>query len=418
MVNKRRVRCLLALGCIVTVCVSVGVTVIALKSSQTPGPPKNDIVQSPLLMPIQSPSSTPSTTPSTTPSSITSSITSSTPSLIDAHIEVFAASISGFTIVLTEGSPQHRAVGWLSTWDKFDTQGIEQFFLQRYFMTVFYFAMNGEQWLEQEKWLSPSLHICDWSFGFICNTDQTSQQIVTGIDLPRNGISGNIPNEISLMEGLTTLRLAKNAVNGTIPTTLSQLKTLTLIDLSTNELTGTIPSGIGNLKDLLILDLYQNLLTGSIPPSTYNLSLLKKLDLANNKFTGFLSQNLTYLDSLSTLNLRYNQFKGQVPEFTGLNKLELIYLDDNDFTGTLSNLGRDLVGLTELTISHNHISGGFFEIESINASEFFENNHKTQRVEFSFNQMTGTIPELIARISTIRYMIYQTTNLLAFSQLN
>ena len=244
MVNECRVHCLLALGCIVTVCVSVGVTVIALKSSQTLGPPKNDIVQSPLSIPIQSPSST--------------------ASLINNHIEMFAAAISGFTSVLTEGSPQRRAVGWLSTLDTFDTQGVEQIFFQWYIMTVFYFTMNGEQWLEQEEWLSPALHICDWSLGFICITDQTSQQIVTGIDLPRNGISGNIPNEISLMKGLTTLHLAKNAINGTIPTTLSQLKTLTLIDLSTNELTGSIPSGIGNLKDLLILDLYHNLLTGSI----------------------------------------------------------------------------------------------------------------------------------------------------------
>ena len=141
---------------------------------------------------------------------------------------------------------------------------------------------------------------------------------------------------------------------------------------------------------------------------------MKKLDLANNKFTGFISQNLTYLDSLSTLNLQYNQFRGQVPEFTGLIKLEYIYLDYYDFTGTLPNLGRDLVGQVEFTISHNCISGGFPGMESINASEFFEKNHKTQRVDFSFNQMTGTIPELIALIPTIRYVDISSNRITGF----
>ena len=384
MLKERSVRRMLALICIAIVGATIGVTVIALRGTQARSDSKSSEYASLTQAPTESPSSS--------------------PTLIDDGIENAAAAISGYEIVLTEGSPQRQAVSWMSTWDKFDTQGLELIFFQRYIMTVFYFALNGEQWLDQEKWLSPTLHTCDWSFGIICSTDQTRRQIVTGIDLSRNGIRGNIPSEISQMDGLTTLRLAKNTINGTIPTSLSDLTTLTLIDLSANELTGSIPSGIGNLQDLLILDLFENLLTGTIPPSTYTLAHLTKLDLSKNKLTGFLSQNVTNLDSLNTLSIQHNQLTGRMPSFRGMHNLESIFLDYNQLTGPFPDTVAELVVRLDFSISHNRISGNIPGISKSNFSEFINIVYKIQQVDISYNQMTGTVPSTIALVPTFRYL--------------
>ena len=381
--NERPVRRLLALICVLIVGVTVVATVIALKGSK--GTKSGTILSNDVA------------------SLKTSESPSSSPTFIADDIAKAAAAISGFASVLTQGTPQRRAVGWLSSQDEFDTQGLELIFFQRYIMTVLYFAMNGEQWLQQEKWLSPTLHVCDWSFGISCGTDLTRRQIVTGIDLTRNGVSGKIPIEVSQMDSLTLLRLAKNAITGTIPVNITQLTSLTDLDLSANKLTGFIPSGIGNLQDLLFLDLYDNLLTGTIPASVYGLGLLSKMDLSVNSLTGYLSKNVTNLVSLASLNLKHNQLKGRVPSFAASSKLEFIFLDNNQFTGSLPDLGIESVARVEFTISHNLLSGGFPVVGSANLTAFFERGYKIQRVDLSYNQLTGTIPALVAFISSLRY---------------
>ena len=383
MLNERPVRRLLALICVLIVGVTVAAAVVALNGSKGSNSDTllgNDMAS---LKTTESPSSS--------------------PTLIADDIEKAAAAISGFASVLTEKTPQRRAVGWLSSQDEFDTQGLELIFFQRYIMTVFYFAMNGEQWLEQEKWLSPTLHICDWSIGIICGTDLTRRQIVTGIDLTRNGISGKIPSEISQIDGLTLLRLAKNSITGTIPDNISQLTTLTNLDLSANKLTGFIPNGIGNLKDLLLLDLYENLLTGTIPASVYNLGLLNRMDLSMNLLTGNLSKDVVNLASLALLNLQHNQLKGRVPSFAASSKLEVIHLDNNQLTGSLPDLGIESVARVEFTISHNRLSGGFPVVGNTNLTAFLDRGYKIQRVDLSYNQLTGTVPALVALIPSLRY---------------
>ena len=72
--------------------------------------------------------------------------------------------------------PQFRAAGWISTFDEFDAFGFDDAFAQRYAMVVTYFSLQGEDWIDGEKWLDPALHECDWSAGIICSND-TSEEI-------------------------------------------------------------------------------------------------------------------------------------------------------------------------------------------------------------------------------------------------
>jgi ABC-type enterobactin transport system permease subunit len=90
---------------------------------------------------------------------LTGSLTSA-PSFITDQIERVALSISSAATVLITGAFQHRALGLLSTWDTFDSEGYGTTFTERYILTMFYYAMNGEQWLDEDNWLSPTLHVC------------------------------------------------------------------------------------------------------------------------------------------------------------------------------------------------------------------------------------------------------------------
>ncbi len=99
----------------------------------------------------------------------------------------------------------------MSTWDNIGSEGVFWIFAERYVLIVFYYATNGEHWLQQDNWLSPTLHVCDWSAAIICTTDRTQTRVVTGIQLTGNGLVGTIPDELSSISGLISLQLSQNA---------------------------------------------------------------------------------------------------------------------------------------------------------------------------------------------------------------
>jgi hypothetical protein len=110
------------------------------------------------------------------------------------------APISRIEALSTPSSPQRRAVGWLSTFDKIGLEASDKFFVQRYVMVVLYYAMGGEQWVAKEKWLDPELHECDWSTAIHCEVDHSDCRFVKSIDLSRMGLQGSIPPEIGHLD--------------------------------------------------------------------------------------------------------------------------------------------------------------------------------------------------------------------------
>ncbi|KAM7511366.1 LOW QUALITY PROTEIN: hypothetical protein LguiB_010241 [Lonicera macranthoides] len=67
---------------------------------------------------------------------------------------------------------------------------------------------------------------------------------------------------------------------------LKALAIITAIDLSRNKLTGEFPEEITNLEALILLNLSSNQLYGVIPPKIGNMKFLEVLDLSRNKFSG------------------------------------------------------------------------------------------------------------------------------------
>ncbi|RLN17421.1 hypothetical protein C2845_PM02G07590 [Panicum miliaceum] len=94
---------------------------------------------------------------------------------------------------------------------------------------------------------------------------QREVALVTGIDLSSNFLSGEIPTELSNLQGLKFVNLSRNHLSGGIPKDIGNLTFLESLDLSVNQLSGPIPSSITNLMSLSSLNLSSNNLSGEIP---------------------------------------------------------------------------------------------------------------------------------------------------------
>lgn len=84
--------------------------------------------------------------------------------------------------------------------------------------------------------------------------------------LSGNRLSGEIPESVATLGGLTQMNLSRNALTGEIPAALGAMPVLTLLDLSANQLSGAIPPALGSLK-VNQLNLSSNRLFGEIPPA-------------------------------------------------------------------------------------------------------------------------------------------------------
>jgi len=112
----------------------------------------------------------------------------------------------------------------------------------------------------------------------------------------------------------------------------SNLDLMTGLDLSSNNLSGSIPAEIGELREIIALNLSHNRLSGSIPESFSNLINIESLDLSYNNLSGKIPQNLNHLYSLAIFNVSYNKLSGKIPT-----TMQFANFDENNYRGN-SNL--------------------------------------------------------------------------------
>ncbi|WVZ15579.1 hypothetical protein V8G54_013145 [Vigna mungo] len=143
---------------------------------------------------------------------------------------------------------------------------------------IYCFPMNGKSILIMETVVSVLL----WLKG---RGDEYKSflGLVTSIDLSNNKLVGEIPREITDLNGLLYLNLSHNQLIGHIPQSMGNMESLLSIDFSRNKLSGEIPPTISNLSFLSMLDLSYNNLNGKIPTGTQ----LQTFDASN-----FIGNNL------------------------------------------------------------------------------------------------------------------------------
>ena len=189
-----------------------------------------------------------------------------------------------------------------------------------------YNATGGGDWRNNSGWLTDQ-HIGTWHG---VRYSRTSYQRAN------DPISGS-PRSDRVVEMVSGLALGGNGLSGEIPADWAGLNNLRSLSLSGNQLTGEIPSGMGDLDHLLHLNLGGNQLSGEIPSELSNLGpQLRSLILRSNQLTGEIPPELGDIRDLETLDLRDNQLTGQIPsELGSFRQLYRLYLGGNQFTGCI-----------------------------------------------------------------------------------
>ncbi|KAJ3686951.1 hypothetical protein LUZ61_016115 [Rhynchospora tenuis] len=122
--------------------------------------------------------------------------------------------------------------------------------------------------------MGQSFHYLDFDSGESLQTITKSSNLVydsdnlyfwKSIDLSNNNLTGEIPQNIVVLDGLLNLNLSHNHLIGEIPFEIGNMTSLESLDLHMNNLSGTIPQSISLLYSLEVLNLSYNYLSGSIP---------------------------------------------------------------------------------------------------------------------------------------------------------
>jgi len=286
------------------------------------------------------------------------------------------------------GSPQNLAANWLSTMDKdkfaipYTTESEENYyFIQRYALVVFHYAMGGLNWTYKSRFLTSHL-TCEWNRGFNLDSEENflfgvqcaDKEQVSYIFMPGNGLRGTIPMELGYLTKLTHISLFGNEIKGTIPETFSKLTSLNFLAMESNMISGSIPAWFGSsFSRLKYLALGDNYLTGSLPDSLNRLTRLEEVALDGNDLTGSVTV-FEEMDKLRRLFLGENNFEGTLDnEFFGQSKIKELDIASNNFEGRIPNHFFNGGQLQLLDVHNNKLQGPAVPpLESVNVRmEFY-----------------------------------------------
>ncbi|XVF78555.1 hypothetical protein PTKIN_Ptkin14bG0143800 [Pterospermum kingtungense] len=270
-------------------------------------------------------------------------------------------------------------------------------------------------------WSNESI-CCQWD-GVVCGnkTNATAFSRVTGLILPKKGLTGKISSSLARLDLLKRLDLSRNHLGGELPLELSNLKQLEFLDLSYNMLSGPVSKSVSGLVSIQWLNISSNLFNGALL-EIVRFPEITVFNLSNNSFTGQVSyqicsyaKQIQVLDlsmnslvgslegldncsvSLQQLHLDYNSLSGYLPDsLYSMSSLERLSISWNGFSGQLSKKLSKLSGLKSLVISGNHFSGTLPDV--------FGNFAQLEVLYVHSNLFSGALPSSLALCSKLRVL--------------
>ena len=296
-----------------------------------------------------------------------------------------------------------------------------QFCSDRDVLVTLYEATDGDNWLENDNWLS-NRTLGDW---YGVTVDDSGR--VIALNLSENELSGTIPPELGNLTKLEVLGLAVNQLRGTIPLELVNLSRLTHLFLYSNLLTGLISPELSKLANLEQLALSWNRLGGMIPPELGKLARLELLVISGNRLTGNIPPDLGNLARLKGLALHVNRLTGNIPpELNKLSGLEVLFLADNRLTGCVPEVWQDveendldevglpictdedaLIALYQATDGANWTSNQNWLSNDPIGTWYGVITDESDRVidlDLSDNELNGTIPSELGHLIYLEYL--------------
>ena len=249
---------------------------------------------------------------------------------------------------------------------------------QRAALAAFYTATDGDNWTNNEGWLS------DRPLGEWYGVEVDAQDNVTRIVLWQNNLNGILVPEIGQLTALNEIILNTNRLSGTIPAEIGNLNRLRILDVSYNELTGNIPKELGNLTFLTGLYLGENELTGKIPEELGNLMLLEQVHIGIG-------------------------YEGCIPNAWRRAKDNSFHLLHLDYCGSKSNPDDKavLVALYKSTKGDDwHNSDNWLSDRPIGAWKgvVTDAQGKVTHLDLRFNGLNGEIPIEMAKLTELRVL--------------
>ncbi|GJY86019.1 receptor-like protein 7 [Tanacetum coccineum] len=251
-----------------------------------------------------------------------------------------------------------------------------------------------------------------------------------------------LPDWLGKLNKITHLDLAAVNLYGEIPSSFFNMTQVGMLDLSSNQLEGQITSSLLNLRNLESIHLYDNKIRGTVDVNLFlSLKKLKHLYLGGNIITLSAIHNHTnnpppnfIVLSLVSCNLRVfpeflrfqqqllelylgdNKLDGLVPEWMwNISKktLSVLSLTQNRLTGFEHHSPvAPWVSLQTLDLSHNMLHGSIPMPPPATKNFFVSNNTLTgeippslcnlqyiQLLDLSFNNITGSIPSCLGKLS-------------------
>jgi Leucine-rich repeat (LRR) protein len=254
-------------------------------------------------------------------------------------------------------------------------------------LTELFVALSGEGWERADNWLDTSDY-CSW-YGVTCwDTSDSKRGRVRKLELPNNGLKGDMPDTIFSMHHLTTIDVSRNDVVFSFRNigNSEHMFHINIAATLTNDFDGI------EMANTFFHELYADQLSigGTFPHELTHVDTLNVLSLQECDLNGEIPSKISRMNSLQELYLTGNNLRGTIPDiFNEMNELQILALAKNQLTGTLPDtLGQGL-NLIAVSLQDQITKGGGLS----GPLKDFGQAPKLRRLLLGSNKLEGEIPE-------------------------